>query len=112
MVFSIRQLQEKCRKQRLPLYLAFIDLTKAFVLVSRMSLFTLLLIIGCPPKLLKMIMSFHDGMTGTVQYDELSSNPFPIKSGVRQGCVLAPTLFGICFSLLLHYSTSQTTATY
>ena len=39
MVFSIRQLQEKCREQNMPLYVAFIDLTKAFDLVSRESLF-------------------------------------------------------------------------
>ena len=49
MVFSVRQLQEKCREQRQPLYLAFIDLTKAFDLVSRDGLFSLLQRIGCPP---------------------------------------------------------------
>ena len=49
MVFSVRQLQEKCREQRRPLYLAFIDLTKAFDLVSRTGLFALLQKIGCPP---------------------------------------------------------------
>ena len=30
MIFSLRHLQEKCRKQEKPLYVAFIDLTKAF----------------------------------------------------------------------------------
>ena len=35
MIFSVRQLQEKCREQRRPLFIAFIDLTKAFYLVSR-----------------------------------------------------------------------------
>ena len=35
MIFSLRQLQEKCREQGKPLYVAFIDLTKAFGLVSR-----------------------------------------------------------------------------
>ena len=35
MIFSLRQLQEKCREQGKPLYVAFIDLTKAFDLVSR-----------------------------------------------------------------------------
>lgn len=54
-----------------------------------------------------MITSFHKEMKGTVQYDGSSSDPFPIKSGVKQGCVLAPTLFGILFSLLLHYAFSQ-----
>ena len=30
MIFSLRLLQEKCREQRNPLYIAFIDLSKAF----------------------------------------------------------------------------------
>ena len=107
MIFSVRQLQEKCREQQLPLYLAFIDLTKAFDLVSRSGLFILLEKIGCPPKLRSIIISFHEGMQGTVQYDGSSSDPFPIKSGVKQGCVLAPTLFGIFFSLLLSYAFSH-----
>ena len=51
-----------------------------------------------------MIRSFHDNMQGTVQYDGSSSDPFPINSGVKQGCVLAPTLFGIFFSLLLKHA--------
>jgi len=49
MIFSLRQLQEKCREQRRPLYIAFIDLTKAFDLVSRGGLFLLLRKMGCPP---------------------------------------------------------------
>ena len=50
MVFSLRQLQEKSREQRgnpcikREWYIAFIDSTKAFSLVS-----TLLKKIGCPP---------------------------------------------------------------
>ena len=104
MVFSVRQLQEKCREQGQPLYLAFIDLTKAFDLVSRDGLFALLQRIGCPPKLLSMIVSFHQDMRGTVQFDGSCSESFPIKNGVKQGCVLAPTLFGIFFSLLLSYA--------
>ena len=94
MIFSLRQLQEKCREQNQPLYLAFIDLTKAFDLVSRDGLFKMLPIIGCPPKLLSLIRSFHEGMLSTVQFVGDISKAFGIKSGVKQGCVLAPTLFG------------------
>ena len=101
MVFSLRQLQEKCREQHQPLYIAFIDLTKAFDLVSRDGLFKLLPKIGCPPKLLNIIRSFHDGMQGIVQYDGSYSEPFDICSGVKHGCVLAPALFGIFFALML-----------
>ena len=42
MVFSLRQLQEKCREQHMPMHIAFIDLTKAFDLVSRDGLFKVL----------------------------------------------------------------------
>ena len=36
-----------------------------------------------------------------------SSDPFSIKSSVKQGCVLALTLFGILFSLLWRYAFSE-----
>ena len=104
MIFSVRQLQEKCREQQMPLYMAFTDLTKAFDFVSRRGLFQLLKKIGCPPQLLSITASFHDDMKGTVSFDGASSEPFTIKSGVKQGCVLAPTLFGIFFSLMLKFA--------
>ena len=109
MIFSVRQLQEMCREQDQPLYIAFIDLTKAFDLVSRDGLFKLLPKIGCPPGLLNIIRSFHEGMQGTVQYDGNYSKPFEILSGVKQGCVLAPTLFGIFFALMLTYAFGNST---
>ncbi|XP_064423488.1 uncharacterized protein LOC135360406 [Latimeria chalumnae] len=40
-------------------------------------------------------------MKATVQFDGSISDSFEMKSGVKQGCVLAPTLFGI-FSVLLN----------
>ena len=104
MVFSLRQLQEKCREQRQPLYLAFIDLTKAFDLVSREGLFKVLQKIGCPPTLLSIIRSFHENMKGTVVFDGSTSQSFDIKSRIKQGCVLAPTLFGTFFSVLLNHA--------
>jgi len=33
--------------------------------------------------------------------DGSSSTPCDVKSGVKQGCVLAPTLFGIYFAVML-----------
>ena len=38
MIFTIRQLQEKCREQLQELYMVFIDLTKAFDTVNRRAL--------------------------------------------------------------------------
>ena len=38
MIFALRQIHEKCREQRVPLYLTFIDLTKAFDSIHRDTL--------------------------------------------------------------------------
>ena len=88
MIFSLLQLQDKCREQQQPLFLAFVDLTKAFDLMSRSGLFKILQKIGCPPKLLAIITSFHQDVQSTVCFDGVTSNAFPVSSGVRQGCVL------------------------
>ena len=88
----------------MPLYIAFIDLTKAFHLVSSDGIFLILPKIGCPPKLQSIIESFHTDTTGTVQFNDISSEPFEIRSGVNQGCVLAPTLFGVFFGMLLKHA--------
>ena len=58
--------------------------------------------IGCQHRLLSIIKSFHDGMLSTVQDDGETS--FEVKSGVKQGCVLAPTLFGIFFAMLFRHA--------
>ena len=73
MIFTLRQLQEKCREQDKPLHVAFIDLTKAFDTVSRPALYQVLEGIGCPPTLLKLIISFHQDMKATVKFDGSTS---------------------------------------
>ena len=47
-----------------------------------------------------MVRQFHDGMPA-VQNDGEFSHPFPVTNGVKQGCVLAPTLFSMMFSAML-----------
>ena len=98
------KLQAKCREHRRPVYIAFVILTKAFDLFSRKEFCTFLEKIGCSPKLLSMITSFHEDMHGTLQHD--APKEFPIHNGVKPGCVLAPTLtlFGLLLSLLLSYA--------
>ena len=56
-----------------------------------------------------MIVSYHENMRGTVSFNGCTSDSFPINSGVKQGCVLAPTLFGICSSLLLSHAFDSST---
>ena len=51
-ILSLKQLQEKCKKQKQLFFVAFIDLTKTFDLVSRDDLFKILSTIGSHPNFL------------------------------------------------------------
>ena len=55
------------REQKQSLYITFIDLTKAFDVVSRDGLFKVLVRMSCPQTLMSVIQTLHTGMTGVVQ---------------------------------------------
>ena len=101
MIFTARQLQEKCQEQNVDLYMTFVDLNKVFDTVSREGLCKIMAMFGCPAKFIAMVRQFHDGMLARVQNDGEFSDPFPVTNGVKQGCVLASTLFSMMFSAIL-----------
>ena len=101
MIFCLRQLQEKCIEQNKSLYVVFVDFTKAFDTVGRAGLWQILRRYGCPDKFTRMIESLHTGMMAKVKEAGETSDSFPIGNGVKQGCVLAPTLFSIFLSAML-----------
>ena len=55
-----------------------------------------------PEKLLTIIQALHEDSTAAVRdYGKTSSN-FSVTCGVRQGCVLSPTLFISYFDVAIH----------
>ena len=55
MVFVAKQLQEKCQEQSTDLYSIYVDLTKAFDIVSRDSLWRIMANYGCPEKSITIV---------------------------------------------------------
>lgn len=101
-IFVVKQLQEKCLEQHHSLYMCFVDLEKAFDRVPRAALWTVLEKIGCPTKFVNIVRQFHDGMTARVRHENDFTDQFPVTSGVKQGCVMAPTLFAIYFASVMN----------
>ena len=101
MIFAARQLQEKCQEQNSKLYTTFVDLTKAFDPVSRDGLWKIMKKFECPNRFITVVQQFHDSMMASVLDDGDTSEAFPLTNGVKQGCVLAPTLFSMVFAAML-----------
>ena len=70
--------------QYVNLYMAFVDLTKAFDTVSREGLWKIMTKFGCPAKFIAMVRQFNDGMLARVQNDGEFSDPFPVTNGVNR----------------------------
>ena len=117
MMFAIRRLQELGRKARVPLFLCFIDLQKAYDSVNRTLLWQVLARFGTPPQMIEMIRQFHGGMRACVRSDDgrfhggmracvrsddgRCSERFEVAQGLRQRCVLSPLLFNVFFAAIL-----------
>lgn len=82
--------------------MAFIDLTKAFDTVHRPTLWKVLRKVGCPEKIINIVRILHDGMRASVLVDGEYTQDFEVKTGVKKGCVLAPTLFSVFLTAVLH----------
>ena len=103
MLFVMRRLQELGRRKKIPLYMCFIDLQKAYDSVDRELLWKVLARIGVPHTMIAVIRQFHDGMRARVRTDDGEySEWFEVKQGLRQGCVLSPLLFNVFFAAVLH----------
>lgn len=92
-ILALRLLSEIHREFRRPLHVAYVDLKSAFDSVDRQALWKALQGVGVPDTILGLITALHEGTTAKVRINGVLSDEFLTASGVRQGCVLAPTLF-------------------
>ena len=97
MIFTIRQLQEKCQEQCRDFFQEFIDLTKAFDTVNHETLWLILGKLGCLEKLIFILKLFHHDMKTTLNIGGKLAEPFTVGNGVKQGDTLAPTLCALFF---------------
>ena len=108
MMFVIRRLQELARKKRIPLYVCFIDLTKAYDSIDRTLLCTVLARSGLPQDMISVIRYFHDGMRACVRLDDrVCSRWFTVEQGLRQGCRLVPLLLNVLFAAVINLASAR-----
>ena len=125
-MFVVRKLQELGGRTNTSLETCFIiDLTNAHDSVDRVPLWEVVVVVVCcyptltdplpiqpwsqdsvrfgvPPRTIKVIRIFHDGMWARVQLDGGDFSAwFNVCQGLRQGCVLSPLLLNTLFAVVL-----------
>ena len=61
----------------------------------------LILLRGMPEKILALVRAFYADTGSVVRYGRSTSKFFPVTTRVRQGCVLAPSLFSVCMDWIM-----------
>ena len=92
-IFILRQLQEKHIDRNKPLNMAFIDQEKAFDRVVRAELWKCLPERDIFGELLRAVQSLYICSQAAVRTTKGETDLFEVKCGLRQGCVLSPSLF-------------------
>ena len=69
-LFVVRRLQELARRRRIPLYVCFVDLQKAYDSVDRELLWKVMARAGVPEEMIAVIRQFYDGMQARVCMDD------------------------------------------
>ena len=62
---------------------------------------------GVPLKIVSLIETFYNHFECSVILSNTSSEWFPVKSGVRQGCTLSPILFLVVIDWVMRKTTSD-----
>ena len=95
-IFILRRLTEEAHRTGTPLYILYIDLTKAYDRIPRIVLWEVLgkMNIHVCGHLAELIKALYDGTTAAVKAtDGSTSAKFDILTGVKQGCALSCILF-------------------
>ena len=94
-IFNLRILCEKYLQHQQNLYHVFIDFKKAFDRVWHAALWATMRKYNISANLVRTIEQLYDKATSAVQMNGSIGEWFRTTVGVRQGCLLSPTLFNI-----------------
>ena len=83
------------------MHAAYVDLKMAFDSVHRETIWDLLRLHGILARIIGLLTSLNSETVSAVKCGGGVFSFFPVNTGVRQGCVLAPLLFNTCMDWVL-----------
>jgi len=93
LIKTLRIILEQSVEWQAILYVTFMDFEKAFDSVKREIMWLTLQEYGIPRKIFQIIKILYDGFKCKISHEGKLSDVIEGRNGVRQGCILFPTLF-------------------
>ena len=94
-IYSLYSIINNRKNAKLSTFACFIDLRKAFDTVNRHCLWFKLRRLGIEGKFYDAICSLYDDIKCCVQINGMLTDTFRVQRGVKQGCLISPTLFSV-----------------
>lgn len=101
-MFVLTQCIEIALQTGSPLYVAFLDISKAYDRLNREMLWELLWEHGLEESDLYLLQALYEDITAQVEWCGKTTEPVDIQRGLRQGCPLSPLLFMLYVAEVTH----------
>lgn len=111
-IFSIKLIIDNVKRENKEVYLAFLDLEKAFDRVPRDKLWKILSQRNVEKQLIEAIESLYNNSRNYVRTNNQQSEEFLTTYGLRQGGVLSPLLFNVVMDDIIKKTKEKTTKLY
>ena len=111
-IFILKEVIEYYNNANSPVYVCFLDASKAFDRLNHWVLFKILLKRQMPSCIVRLLIFWYTNQTFMVQWGNLLSSSFYVTNGVRQGGVLSPLLFNLYMNDLSVRLNNSTTGCY
>jgi hypothetical protein len=100
-IFTMKMIMEKRKEFNKPLFLCFIDITKAYDSVNRELLWRVCPNYGISEKLVNLLKMLYKNSKAKVRIDGELSTSFLIETRVLEGGIPSPILFNMLFDFII-----------
>lgn len=100
-IYALKHTVKYYTDRKTPVYACFLDLSRAFDLVSYGVLWGKLREAGIPDSLISILALWYKNQRNFVKWSTALSDPYKLECGVRQGGLTSPRLFNIYVNNLL-----------
>ena len=106
-LFNMCLIMEKMREANIPLFICFIDYSKAFDCINYNKLWSAMNKIGRPAHLIALFENLYDSQSPSIHTPAGETEYFCNGKGVRQGCILSPHLFNIYTEIIMRLAITE-----